>query len=126
MEFFMNASDFFTSNLLNATSIPADVRIEATVVSARPREFDDGLKLIIYTDYRGKGVVLNQTRLGALVEAWGLNYEDWAGKQIIISQGSTTYGGKAVPCVKIEPVVAERIARQGAPVAAIGNRRGPP
>ncbi len=31
-----------------------------------------------------------------------------------------------MPCVEIEPVVADRIATHGATVTAIGNRREPP
>ena len=69
---------------------------------------------------------MNQTRLKAGIAAWGPNPDNWIGKSIIISQGDTTFSGKKVPCIKIEPVVADRIAMQGATVTAISNRREPP
>jgi hypothetical protein len=122
----MNASDFFNNNLLNAAAIPVDVRIEAAIVSVRPRDFDDGAKLVVYTDYRGKGLVLNQTRLGALVDAWGIVFEDWVGKQIVISRGMTKYQNKDVPCIDVEPVVSERLAAPSVtqpPRPAVGGGR---
>ncbi len=119
----MKMTDFLTSNLLNAAALEPNVKIEATIVSVRPREFEDGTtKAVIYTDYLGKGIVLNQTRLTALIAAFGTNADNLIGKAIIISQGDTTYSGKKVPCVAIEPVVAERIAAHGATVTAIGNQ----
>jgi hypothetical protein len=123
----MKMTDFLTSNLLNAAALEPNVKIEATIVFVRSREFEDGTtKAVIYTDYLGKGVVLNQTRLMALITAWGTNPDNLVGKTVIISQGDTTYSGKKVPCIKIEPVVADRIATHGATVTAISNRREPP
>jgi hypothetical protein len=52
-----SATDFLTSNLLNAEGVAPTTSIEATIVSARPVEFDDGPKLAVYTDYQGKGIV---------------------------------------------------------------------
>lgn len=67
-----NMTDYLNSNLFNAAGIEPGVRIEATIVSVRDRDFEDGTtKPIIYTDYLGKGIVLNTTRLKALIAAWG-------------------------------------------------------
>jgi hypothetical protein len=110
-----NAAEFLTSNLINAKSLEADVRIEATVIAARPREFEDGsTKLTLYTDYQSKGVVLNQGRLKKMIAAFGPNYSNWVGKQIIIFQGWTVFQGENVPCVEIDPVRADRLGRPGA------------
>jgi hypothetical protein len=100
------------------------VLIETAIVSARPREFDDGsVKLVVYTDHQGKGMVLNQTRLKTMIAAFGPSFDGWVGKQIIISQDSTVYSGKTVPAIKVEPVVPTRIATEPRP--AIDTLRGP-
>ena len=121
-----NMTDYLNSNLFKAVDIESNVRIEATIVSVRDRDFEDGTtKPIIYTDYLGKGVVLNATRLKALIAAWGVNPDNLIGKKVVISRGVTKYQGNDVPCVEVEPVVADRIAAHGATVTAIGNRREP-
>jgi hypothetical protein len=116
-------TDFLTSNLINAAGLDPNVKIEAKIVSVRPREFEDGItKAVVYTDYLGKGIVLNQTRLMALIAAFGTNADNLIGKTIIISLGETTYAGKTTGCVAIEPVVADRIATRGAPTAITSGR----
>ena len=45
-----------------------------------------------------------------MIAAFGPNFDGWAGKQIIISQGSTVYSGKTVPAIVVEPVVPTLIA----------------
>jgi hypothetical protein len=118
-----NLTDFLTSNLINAAGLDPNVKIEAAIVSVRPREFEDGTtKPVIYTDHLGQGLVLNQTRLKAGIAAWGPNPDNWIGKIIIISQGMTTYAGKETPCVVMEPVVANRL-KAGAPRVAITSGR---
>jgi hypothetical protein len=122
-----NMTKYLNSNLFNAKGIEPGVRIEATIVSIRDREFEGGeTKPVIYTDYLGKGLVLNQTRLKAGIAAWGPNPDNWIGKSIVISLGETTYAGEATGCVVMEPVVANRIATHSATVTAINNRREPP
>ena len=124
----LNATNFLTSNLLNADGLESGVRIEAIVVSVRPREFEDGeTKLVVYTDYEARGIVCNQTRLKALIAAYGPNPDNWIGKTIVISRGSTLFAGREVPAVKIEPIGAVRIAGSARPaISDTGDRRGPP
>jgi hypothetical protein len=108
-------TDYFNSNLFKAVDLDPDpnVRIEANIVSVRDRDFEDGTtKPIAYTDYLGKGVVLNATRLKAVIAAWGTNPDNLIGKTVLIYRGSTLYQGNKVPCVEVEPVVADRIAAE--------------
>jgi hypothetical protein len=122
-----NMTKYLNSNLFNAAGIEPGVRIEATIVSIRDREFDGGeTKPVIYTDYLGKGLVLNQTRLKTGIAAWGPNPDNWIDKSIVISRGKTVFKGEETDCVVMEPVVANRIATRGATVTAIGGHREPP
>jgi hypothetical protein len=122
-----NMTDYLNSNLFKAVDIESNVRIEATIVSVRDRDFEDGTtKPIIYTDYLGKGVVLNATRLKALIAAWGVNPDNLIGKKVVISRGMTRYQGNDVPCVEVEPVVANRIGATARPALKAVEPPAPP
>ena len=110
--FNFNATDYLNSNYFAAVDIAPDVRIEATIVSARPVDFKDGSKLVVYTDYLAKGVVLNKTRLVEMIMAFSDNPANWIGQKIVIFRGSAEYGGKKVPAVAIEPMVSARIGAE--------------
>jgi hypothetical protein len=110
-----SATDFLNSNFFTGEGLDRNVRIETKIVSTRSREFEDGLKLVVYTDYLGKGVVYNQTKLKATIAAWGANLDNWIGKTIIISRGTALFSGKPMASVEVEPVVPERIATEQRP-----------
>ena len=59
-----------------------------------------------------------------MIVAFGPNSDNWIGKALIISRGITTYSGKDVACVVIEPVVATRIAAAPQRPALGEQRRG--
>jgi hypothetical protein len=122
-----NATDFLNSNFFRAEDLDPNVRIETTIVSTRPRDFEDGeTKLVAYTDYQGgKGIVFNQTRLKACIAAWGPNLDNWVGKPLIVKRGATMFKGDPTWAVVVEPVVAERIAaepRRPRPAITSGGR----
>jgi hypothetical protein len=109
------ADEFFTGNWINAKSLDPKIKQQAKITSVGPYEFEDGTrKLTIRTDYRGKGIVLNQTRLAVLVDAFGVNYANWVGKEILIYQGETSYQGRPEKCVVIEAVVPSQIEARAA------------
>ena len=92
-------------------------------------EFEDSgeRKLVIYTNHEGRGVVLNQTRLKTLIAAFGPQSDNWLGREIAILRGTTTFSGKHVPAIVIEPMVAERIAaRRVTPEPSIMPPSAPP
>ena len=74
----------------------------------KKKEFEDGGKSVVALE-DGRQVVLNQTRLKVLIGAFGPNSDNWIGKPVILSRGQERYGGKPVPAVRIEPIVAPRI-----------------
>jgi hypothetical protein len=104
----MNMTDFVNSNYIKGEDIAQNVLIEATIASVKKKEFEDGGKSVLALE-DGRQVVLNQTRLKVLIGAFGPNSENWIGKPVILSRGQERYGGKPVPAVRIEPIVAPRI-----------------
>jgi hypothetical protein len=96
-----NANDFLPGAFLNAVSIPVGVRTAAKITKVEPHKFDDGFKLVVYTD-KTKGIPLNKTRGQVLIDAFGLDYAHWVGATIVIYRGETRFGGQRVASVEIE------------------------
>ena len=113
------ASDYFKSNWVAAKLLELGVTYQARIVSAGPHTFEDGsTKLTIRLDWKGMGIVLNKTRNMALIEAFGVNYDTWIGREIAFWRDKTMYAGDPdTACVAIEPIVNDHIAAQPAPPA---------
>ena len=121
----MDMTGFTGSNYFRAEDLEPGTLIKATIVSVALREFKDGEpKAVVYTDYQGKGVVLNKTRAQVLYAAFGPNSDNWIGKPIIIRLGETMFAGKKVGAVVIEAVVATRISAEQRPALGAVGRRG--
>lgn len=106
---------YVTANFISGDSLEPNVRIEANIAGVREHDFGDEVKPVVDLE-DGRRIPLNQDRLKALIRGFGPNPNNWVGGTIIVSRGMTTYAGKPVPCVVVEPVVATRIAaepRQG-------------
>jgi hypothetical protein len=111
------------SNFFRAEDIEPGVRIETKIVSVVLREFEDGPKPVVYTDYQAKGVVLNPTRTKVLYAAFGPESNNWLDRPIVVFRDETTYAGKKVACVAIEAMGAQRIATQPRPRPVISSGR---
>jgi hypothetical protein len=105
------ATDYLTSDWLTAKHLKPETIYEATIIWAGPHTFENGeTKLAIRIDYQPSGIAMNQTRLTAMISAFGPNYDNRVGKTIQFWQGDTFYQGRPEKCVAIKGVVAERIA----------------
>ena len=124
----MDMNDFFTSNYYNANNVPDGVLIEEVIANVVRKEFEENgvatTKAVIRLD-SGKAIVLNQTRLGALVGGFGHNPNNWLGKTIIVRRGSTMYQGRPAACVEVQPVVAPRLEGGTAPATIEGPKSSP-
>lgn len=117
----MDMSGYTGSNFYRAEDLEPGVLIETTIVSIGLREFEDGAKPVVYTDYQGKGLVLNPTRAKALCRGFGTFSENWVGKPIVISLGETVYAGKTVGAVVVDALVAPGIGSEPRP-GIVGGR----
>jgi hypothetical protein len=121
-----NATDFLTSNYLKAIELEDGVIVKTVILAARPNDFDgEETKLVIYTDYKAKGVVLNQTRLKTMIEAFGPNIDNWVGKTVMLRRGPTMFKGEPTWGIFLDVDRSERIAVHDLNVTAIGDHRRP-
>jgi hypothetical protein len=89
------------------TSDPDDGPIETLIVGIGAENIcigtDAELKLVAKLR-DAKSVVLNQTKCNALEGLAGSpDTETWVGTRIRLCKGTTTYKGKRVPCIVVEP-----------------------
>jgi len=109
----MNMTDFVNSNYIKAEDLAANILIEAVIADVKRKEFEENGQNVVkpvVTFEDGRQVTLNQTRLAALIRAYGHNSDNWIGKTVVISRGQAQFKGKPVASVKIDPIVAPRIA----------------
>ena len=117
-------TSYITSNFITGEGLEENVRIEATIVGVREHDFEGDVKPTVDLD-DGRRIQLNQERLKALIGGFGPNPANWIGRPIVVSRGTTTYGGKRVACVVVKPVVPTRIGADPKPaIAAQPVRKG--
>jgi hypothetical protein len=97
---------------LKSTDVKAKPLI-ATIayVNVEPVGQDKKDKPVIYLE-TGKPIVCNRTNFEALDEAFG-DSDDWAGKKVKIFCAPTSYQGKRVDGIRIEPVVVKPAPKGG-------------
>ena len=99
----------FPSKFLSAAEIekPYEATIEAVAFDEVGTEDKPERKLVATFEEEGRRpIVLNVTRCEAIAEiAKTPNYDAWPGVRVRVSQGSTRYAGKKVPCIVLSAPV---------------------
>jgi hypothetical protein len=123
-------TDFINSNYIRAEDLAENVLIEAVIADVKRKEFEENGEVVIKPVVAledGRQVTLNQTRLMTLIGAYGHNSANWIGKTVIIRRGTAMYAGKTVPAVKLEPIVAPRVAAEPRPkLVTVESGKGAP
>lgn len=112
----MDINQAFPSKYLKASDLKGN---ECTVTMERVEmaEFDDGEpKPAIHFKGTNKAFVLNKTNANTIVDIYGPNTENWAGKPITLFPTYTDFQGRQVACVRVKP--AQRHQPAPAPPAA--------
>jgi hypothetical protein len=94
----------FKSGFLKATDLHEGIRYERIISEVVDTEFDDeSVKAVVHFEGGEQPIVVNQTRLAVLIDAFGAFSKCWAGQVIHLQRGQTQYSGKTVPCIEIVP-----------------------
>jgi len=95
----------FPSKFLSAAEIerPYEATIESVGFDEVGNEDKPERKLVAtFEEERCRPIVLNVTRCEAIAEiAKTPDYAAWGGTRVKVSQGTTRYAGKKVPCIVI-------------------------
>lgn len=112
----------FPSTYLKAADLGKS-RPTVTIDRVSLEEVGDDHKPVVYFAGKDKGLVLNKTNAGAIVDIAGTSdYSKWGGVAIRLFATKTEYAGKRVDCIRIdEPEGAKPPAREfGDDTADIG------
>jgi hypothetical protein len=105
----MKKNEAFPGKHLRADDVPPSFRVqvvvdhvdEETVGSGRDAE----KKAVVYFLGKEKGLVLNQTNWAMLEGITGQpDSDEWSGTRCVLFRSTTQYGGKTVPCLRLDPV----------------------
>jgi len=115
----------FPSKFLSAADIerPYDATIENVDFDEVGTDDKPERKLVAtFKDEGCRPIVLNKTRCEVLEELAGTpDYDLWAGTRVRISQGTTRYAGKRVPCIDFSKPNAP--ARPASPAQRVVPKR---
>lgn len=104
----MKASEFFGGQFMAAADIDNSLAaLKITAVTSEVLEGRDSRereRIILHVDGLKKPLVVNATNATALIEAWGDETDDWAGKSIRLSKTKVMFNGARIDSIKITPV----------------------
>jgi len=106
-------SEAFPSNWLKASDLQGRT-IKVMIQNVVMEDVGDGEKPILTFMGKDKGLVLNKTNANMIVDAYGDETNEWAGKEIEIFPDKTSFKGQIVPCIRVR-------ASQPAPPVAEGE-----
>lgn len=100
----MKASEFDTSNYLNAKTAGKYNGKTLTIFDARAEDIREIRKLIIGFEGVEKSLIANKTNREVLTEKFGDDIDDWIGKTVILHIVLVMFEGKRTPSINLEPV----------------------
>lgn len=116
----MKVSDLIVSKYLAKTDFDDDqiATIKKAQMESLGREDQQEDKLILYFREYPKGMVMNNTSLKVLAQAYGDDIDGWTGKQVTIYvDPNVSFGGKVVGGLRLRPMKTKTAAKP-APAAA--------
>ena len=94
-EFFSKQSDYLKAADLKGREVT--VVIDGVGV----KKFNDGEKPFISFRGKEKGVILNKTNGGRIMDAFGSDSEDWIEKEVILYPEKVPYEGSMVDAIRV-------------------------
>jgi hypothetical protein len=95
----MKMSEEFPSKYLKAADLQGrEVRV--TMQNVEREKIGDDFKPVIYFKGKDKGVVLNKTNAGTIVDAYGDDSQDWFDQPLILFSVMVDFQGKVGPAIR--------------------------
>jgi hypothetical protein len=95
----------FLKGCVKAEELEPGSCMAARITAVDSREFEEGKKGVLFLDvFNDRGLVLNQTNLKTLMDAFGRNSENWLGQDVVVNRTLADFKGKPVPAIRLEAV----------------------
>ena len=103
----MKMGDAFPGKTLKAEDLGANARIVVTIDHVTTETLGQGddaeQKPVVYFKGKDKGLALNRTNFGAIVDITGQDdTDDWGGARILLYTTKLDFGGKRVLAIRVE------------------------
>jgi len=114
----MKISETYASNYLKAADLQGR-SVPAVIDDCRLEHFDDESKPLLLFRGKSKGLILNKTNAGFLVQVFGDDTDAWRGQTVELYPTSVMFSGRMVDAIRIRlPAQQQRPAAPPAPTAA--------
>jgi hypothetical protein len=100
----INVAKVYAGNLLTANDVgpqPRRVVIESVGTEILGEGSEARQRVVCSLHDSPQKLVLNRTNASVLVEAFGSDGDEWAGKAIILRVERVQFGGKLVPAIRV-------------------------
>ena len=98
----MRISDQFPSDYLRAVDLDGR-EITVTMAKVEMETIGEDTKPVLYFEGKEKGMVLNKTNAGSIVNLYGDDTDEWKGEDITLFSAMVSFQGKTVPAIRVKP-----------------------
>jgi hypothetical protein len=81
--------------------LPQHKHVTVTIEDCQMEKLGEDTRPVLYFRGKDKGLVLNKTNVGMIVDSYGDDFDGWFGKPIIIYPDKTLFQGTMTPCLRV-------------------------
>lgn len=111
----MNIEEAFPSKYIAAADLQGRF-ISATISHVTMEKMGDDMKPVLWFVGKQKGLTINKTKKSILVDAFGPETTAWSGKGVSLRPVKTTFQGRLVDAIELQPAVQQHAPAQPQPV----------
>ena len=95
----MRMSEEFPSKYLKASDLQGR-EVKVIMSNCEREKIGDDTKPVLYFKGKEKGIVLNKTNAGTIVDAYGDDTQDWYDQELILFSVMVDFQGKVGPAIR--------------------------
>lgn len=104
----MRMSEEFPSKYLKASDLQGR-EVKVVMSNVEREKIGDDTKPVLYFKGKEKGIVLNKTNAGTIVDAYGDDTQDWYDQELILFSVMVDFQGKVGPAIRVRvPTVRDK------------------
>lgn len=98
----MKANELCPPPHLEAADIDGDMDVTIKKVDFAEVGEEKERKGVLWFEEFERSMVLNRTNLKRIISQHGNETDEWAGKSITLYASETDFGGRTVPCIRVQ------------------------
>jgi arabinogalactan endo-1,4-beta-galactosidase len=109
-------SEEFPSKYLKASDLQGR-EVKVVMSNCEREKIGDDTKPVLYFKGKEKGIVLNKTNAGTIVDAYGDDTQDWYDQELILFSVMVDFQGKVGPAIRVR-VPTARDKKKADPISS--------